>query len=69
MTTQHTCLTEMNDLLREYNTQISGVIDFSGLNRELVQISTAKFNDKIRKKPRVLFATHCPFCGIKLKGI
>lgn len=64
---QHKCFTEMNDLLRKHNGMLAVAIDFSGKGRELIALSVEKADAKVRKKPPSLFATYCPFCGVKLK--
>ena len=65
----HKCIKEMNDMLAEHNTRLAETIDFSGNKRELLQLSTVKFDEKVRKKPVTVFANYCPFCGTALKGM
>jgi hypothetical protein len=68
MTTEHDCIKSMNEGLKPYNTQLSMAIDFSGKNRELIQLATVKADNAVRKKPASVFASYCPFCGVKLAG-
>lgn len=65
----HRCIEETNELLKEHNAVLSVAIDFSGKGRELVQLSTAKLDSKVRRKPPSIFASYCPFCGKALKGM
>jgi thiol-disulfide isomerase/thioredoxin len=64
---EHTCVKEMNDLLEPNNTQLAQVLSVTG--RELVQVATEKRDSKVRKKPVLVFASYCPFCGNALKGM
>jgi hypothetical protein len=45
----------------ERNTAIE--LPMFGPQRALVR--TMKRDEKVRKKPSLMFATHCPFCGSK----
>ena len=69
MKRKHKCVEEMNDRLREHNTRLAEAIDFSGKERELIQLATVKADAKVRKKPAAVFASYCPFCGVELKGM
>jgi hypothetical protein len=60
---KHDCIERMNEQLKEHNTALAGAIDFSGKNRELIQVATVKADSALRKKPSTLFASFCPFCG------
>jgi hypothetical protein len=62
----HDCVARINALLAERNTVIAQAISF-GPPRELIQIATAKADHKVRGKPALFFASHCPFCGAKLE--
>lgn len=53
------CIPEMNAVLAPYNSAL--VFNLIGEPRTVVE--TYKLNDKIRKKPPILQATFCPFCG------
>lgn len=66
MKKQHTCISEINERLKEHNAILSGAIDFSGKGRELVVLAVEKLDSKVRKKPPVMFASYCPFCGREL---
>lgn len=61
----HDCVKRINALLVDKNTVIAEAISF-GPPRELIQIVTAKADRKVRGKPALFFASHCPFCGVKL---
>lgn len=62
----HTCIQEINERLREHNTRLAVAIDLSGKGRELVQLATEKIDTKVRKRPPLMFASYCPFCGVEL---
>jgi hypothetical protein len=66
--TPHTCFKDINEKLKQYNTRLAVNIDVSGQNRELIQVATVKADIDVRKKPSTMFASHCQFCGVKLKG-
>ena len=65
----HGCVANTDALLAEHNTRLAVAIDFSGKGRELIQIATAKADDKVRRKPIAMFASYCPFCGVKLNSV
>lgn len=65
-TKAHDCVDRINGLLAEHNTQLMQVITF-GPGPERIALATQKLDDKVRKKPVLFFASHCPFCGIKLE--
>ena len=68
MSQKHDCIQRINEQLTAHNTRIAQAIDFSGKNRELIQVATVKADEGVRKKPSAMFATFCPFCGVKLEG-
>jgi hypothetical protein len=68
MSKKHDCIERINEQLRPFNTAMAMAIDFTGRNRELIQVSTVKADSTNRKKPSAMFASYCPFCGIKLDG-
>ena len=68
MTTKHDCFERINEKLKPYNTRLAMSIDLSGKNRELIQVATVKADIDVRKKPTSMFASYCPFCGVKLIG-
>lgn len=67
MKREHKCVQEMNDLLRSNNTRLVQTISVT--SRELIQVATEKADTKVRKKPVLVFASYCPFCGQALKGM
>lgn len=67
--TKHDCIDKMNEMLKNHNTRLSHAIDFSSKPRELVLLATSKANEKVRRKPAMVFASYCPFCGNKLEGV
>ena len=68
MSAKHDCIKRINEQLKPFNTALSMAVDFSGKNRELIQLATVKADSTNRKKPSAMFASHCPFCGVKLEG-
>lgn len=64
----HDCIKRINEQLSEHNTRIATALSIYETSRELIQITTVKANDAVRKKPAMMFASFCPFCGINLKG-
>lgn len=64
--TAHNCVAETNALLAQRNTRLADVIDISGQERELIALETVKADDKVRGRPISMFASFCPFCGVKL---
>ena len=65
--TKHDCVARINALLKEHNTKLAEAIAI-GSDRECIVLATSKADEKLRKKPALLFATFCPMCGVKLKG-
>lgn len=68
MSDTHDCVKRVNDQLREYNTQILTAVSLGDPERELIAIGTIKADHQVRKKPVAMYASYCPFCGVKLKG-
>lgn len=68
MSDTHDCVKRVNDQLREYNTRLATAISLSQPERELIAIETVKADPSVKKKPVVMYASHCPFCGVKLGG-
>lgn len=66
MSQKHDCIQQINEQLAAHNTRIAQAIDFSGENRELIQVATVKADASVRKKPVAMFAEYCQFCGVKL---
>jgi hypothetical protein len=55
------CIQDVNKFLAEHNTKIE--MPWFGPQRPFVQ--TMKVDEKRRGKPRMMFASCCPFCGEK----
>lgn len=56
------CVAEMDKVLAEHN----GVVCTTMFGDPLrVAIRVEKFADKVRKRPPVVIASYCPFCGEK----
>lgn len=55
------CIATVNKKLAEHNTQIE--VPIIGPNRPFV--ATVKINYMKRGRPKMMFATYCPFCGKK----
>lgn len=62
----HDCIATTNALLKPRNTALASAISFSAPTRELIQVTTVKADSSLRGKPVVMFASFCPFCGVKL---
>lgn len=63
----HDCVERVNAPLKAHNTKLLEVITF-GPGPERIALATTKADDKVRKKPALFFASHCPMCGVKLDG-
>lgn len=57
------CKEEVNAHLAQHNTKLMDNI----LNDADIFIQTWKLDEKKRGKPVSMFATFCPFCGVKIK--
>jgi hypothetical protein len=64
----HDCVKEVNEKLTEYNTRIAEAFSLHGQQRELIPLLTVKADDKVRRKPVQMYASYCPFCGVKLES-
>jgi hypothetical protein len=63
----HDCVQRLNEHLAEFNTQIAPVFALGASSlSEYLQIATTKIDCGKRGKPRSMFASYCPFCGISL---
>lgn len=63
----HDCVKRINEqLAAQCNTQLASAISFDDPSRELILVATVKKNPKVRERALTFFASHCPFCGIKL---
>ncbi|MFH5924588.1 hypothetical protein [Roseomonas xinghualingensis] len=54
------CISKVNADLAQHNTEIVSTL-FQGW----AVIETMKKDTKVRKKPVVVVATYCPFCGVE----
>jgi hypothetical protein len=59
------CISEINKLLKPYNTKISVDINF-GTGKTTPHIGTEKVDKKLKAGPQLVIATCCPFCGEKV---
>jgi hypothetical protein len=64
----HDCIKRINEQLKEHNTQISVALSLTDPGRELIHVGTSKADLSSRKKPMSMFASYCPFCGIRLQA-
>jgi hypothetical protein len=55
------CIQDVNKFLAEHNTKIE--LPWFGPQRPFVQ--TIKLHERPRSKPKLMFASFCPFCGEK----
>lgn len=65
-----TCIKKINQQLAEYNTKLGigiGVTADLGMISRLL-IVTEKLDKTSKKKPALMSATYCPFCGVKFDG-
>jgi len=60
------CITKINTLLAPYNTELQPIFSFTGDAPQRIAVCTSKIDAKKRGQPKMLFATFCPFCGVKL---
>lgn len=62
----HDCKARINELLMPHNTQLADVFALDNQGRELFVVLTERYNPKVKAGPIRMFASHCPFCGVKL---
>lgn len=62
------CIEVVNKELAEHNTQILLPMFTVGDNVRRPFVETAKLDDKKRGKPLAMFATFCPFCGMRYEA-
>lgn len=65
-----TCVKQINDQLKPFNTMISPVylIDFTTSRTYTgLEVLTEKIDSKVRGRKKSLLCIYCPFCGKKLK--
>ncbi len=61
------CIAEVNKKLAERNTQI--LLPMFVMKGPVVPfVETRKLNEKKRGKPVAMFASFCPFCGLKYEA-
>lgn len=63
------CVDVANQVLAKSNTEIEPI--FAAIPGRIdmpVGIRTCKIDKTLRGSAKVLFATFCPFCGVKLDG-
>ena len=61
------CKEKVDVKLVQFNTRlVSPYVLVDGASSKPVVIATEKINTRQRGKVRTLFATFCPFCGVKL---
>lgn len=65
----HTCIADINAKLEEKNTRLAIAFSWEDCERELIGLEAVKADVNMRGKPLKVFASHCPFCGVKLKGM
>jgi len=58
------CWKSINETLRKEGSQLG--FSFTMTGHEYLQVTTENVG-KSRKKPSIVVASHCPFCGSKLK--
>jgi hypothetical protein len=63
----HDCIKKIDKALLEHSTRVAVSFSFSNPSRELIQVATAKSDPNSRKKPKIMFASFCPFCGVSLE--
>jgi hypothetical protein len=63
----HDCIKQVNEQLAQHNTRIAEAFSLTGSQCELIPIQTVKADDKVRRKPVNMYASYCPFCGVKLE--
>jgi len=59
------CISKVNRLLREHNTEIDAVSAWhpKGWIEERLLVPTRRIDSKRRKGPMKVFASFCPMCG------
>lgn len=58
------CIDQANEHLAEFNTKIELPI-WTSSGRRAPFVQTMKIDEKKRGKPKMIFASCCPFCGEK----
>lgn len=62
----HDCVKRINEQLAAYNTRLPIALNIENPKREMIALATVKADDKVRLKPVTMYASYCPFCGVKL---
>lgn len=62
----HSCIADTNALMADRNLQIEPIFSLYGGDQEYIAIATAKIDSKKRGTTQRLFASFCPFCGVRL---
>ncbi len=65
MSAKHDCINKINALLAPHNSELTQFFSIED-GPEKIGIMTSKVDEKKRGKPMLLFAKHCPMCGVKL---
>jgi hypothetical protein len=63
----HDCIDRIDKALLEHSTRLSIAFTLSNPSRELIQVATMKSDPSSKKKPKVMYASFCPFCGLSLE--
>jgi hypothetical protein len=58
----HDCVVQIQEQLKEYNTQLETNL----FDPTQVFVQTVKVDTKKRGKAKMVLASYCPFCGVKL---
>lgn len=62
----HDCAARINQHLAPRNTRLASFVMLNDKAPEPFAILTEKLDWGVRGKPIKMFASHCPFCGVKL---
>lgn len=57
------CIHEMNRKLKEQFPESNTQLLYNLFGPPMAVIGTCKADDKVRKKPVIVMAKYCPFCG------
>lgn len=64
----HNCVKLVNEKLAAHNTRLPIALNIENPEREMIALVTVKADEKGRVKPITMYASYCPFCGVKLGG-
>lgn len=59
------CISLVNEQLKKHNTLLNVTFPFSMTGDMRVVLSTVKYDDKKRGRPKTMIASYCPICGEK----